>query len=269
MKEYVFDIQVYQGGITPEGKISPGWHSARIYAIAEHYGLANALAAHTQGDPGTLGKPVPDNFFKGKKILEVGCGSAAMGAFAYSMGAHVTVSDARQEHIDVINERLPQLKSLVVDSENTTWPYEEEKYDIIIHVGLLYHLSNPGENLKMISERCDTLILESEVIDSDNPEHLILRSEETDWDKGAWGQAFNGIGSAPSYAFVESHLEEYGMQYTSPPHETLRILSAQEGMDYVWERKNADALPTTDVHRSLSAHYGGHKRAWWFCEKKK
>lgn len=220
MKKGKFDISHYTG-----------WNESRISAIIDYYGK---------------------DFFQGKSLLEVGCGWADMGAYFHSLGSDVSVSDAREEHIEVIQKRHPELKGLVVDSENVDWQYDKSKFDIIIHFGLLYHLQNPEVNLKMICDHCDTLIIETEVLDSDDPNRVLSKAEETVWERGAWGMAFSGTGSLPSYAWVERVLEECGMEVVRIPKPELANFGAHR---YDWPRVNAN--------RFVSA-----QRAMWFCRKK-
>jgi len=208
------------------------WNRSRIHTILNYYG---------------------ENFFRGKKMLEIGCGWADIGAYFESIGADVTVSDAREEHINVIKHRHPNLKCKVVDSENTVWSYDEPQYDAIIHFGLLYHLQNPSENLKMVCERCDNLIIETEVLDSDDPYNIIFKREETIWENGAWGMANSGIGSLPSYAWVERELSENNMEVTPIPNPST---ANAESHRYDWPRVNANVF--------VSA-----QRAMWFCKKNK
>ena len=203
-----------------------------------------------------------ENFFKGKKILEMGCGWAYLGAYFDYLGAEVTVSDAREEHIKVVKERYPQLTSLVVDSDSLEWEYPEEKYDIIIHFGLLYHLSDPANSIKIVSERCDNLLLETEVLNSNDPTKIQYNKEETEWNKGGWGMAHNKLGSTPSYAYVEEHLKKNGMKFILAPNaEELNSIDvmATKGVehpqqDYTWERKN-------------TGEWRSGQRQMWYCEK--
>lgn len=212
------------------------WNKSRINTIIDYYG---------------------EEFFKNKEVLEVGCGWAAMGAHFSSIGANVTVSDAREEHISVIKERYPQLKGLVVDSEDTNWVYENQMYDVIIHFGLLYHLRNPEDNLRLTTRHCETLILETEVLDSDDPEQIILIKEETNWDHGAWGMAHSGTGCRPSYAWVERILNDCNMEVTRIPKPELANAGSH---NYSWNRANKEKV---DNPKLVSG-----RRAMWFCKRK-
>jgi cyclopropane fatty-acyl-phospholipid synthase-like methyltransferase len=209
------------------------WNESRLRAINDFY---------------------DEGFFKGKKVLEVGCGWADIGNEISKLGAHVTASDARIEHMEKVKLRHPHMKTQLFDLENTDeWVFEEEKYDVIIHFGVLYHLSNPVENLKFISKHCDHLIIETEVLDSDNPELVNFVQEENRWEHGAWGMAFSGTGCRPSYALVENALSNEGMVVTRAPKPEMVNAGAH---NYDWERKN-----TGKMNRVC-------QRAMWFCHKK-
>jgi len=225
-KKHFFDMSHYVA-----------WDCSRIEAIKRYY---------------------PKNFFVGKKVLEVGCGWAAIGNAMHQLGADVTVSDARAEHIEEVRKRYPHLKTHVYDleySKKDDWNFPEEKYDIIIHFGVLYHLSNPVENLKFISDRCDYLIIETEVLDSKDSNLVnLVKEEPLKWKDGAWGNAFSGIGSKPSYGLVESTLEKNGMIVTKAPNPEL--LNAADHK-YDWIKKDTGQLN------------GVCQRAMWFCEKAK
>ena len=97
---------------------------------------------------------------KGKTLLEVGCGHADLGKRFNDMGAIVTSTDGRQEHIDVVKQRYPELESFQLDVD-CEWNLNR-KFDVIIHFGVLYHLSNWKENLKATLDHTDLVIFETE-----------------------------------------------------------------------------------------------------------
>ena len=208
------------------------WNIKRLNAIEEHYGI---------------------NFFKNKTVLEIGCGWAAIGNEISNWGAQVTVSDARKEHLEEVRRRYPHLKTHLFDLENSTeWTFPKKHYDVIIHFGVLYHLSDPESNLKFMTKHCEHMILETEVLDSNDPYLVKNIKEETEWDKGSWGMAYSGVGSKPSYAFVERVLKESKMVYEEP----LNPKKVNAGdHNYDWERKN-----TGEMNKVC-------QRSFWFCRK--
>ncbi len=149
-------------------------------------------------------KYMPDNYFVSKKMLELGCGYADIGNMFHELGADVTSSDARSEHIDIVKTRYPHLKTLLIDADNDVI---NDKYDIIVHWGLLYHLKQIETHLHNISNKCDILLLETEVCDSDNNSFYLSTSEN------GYDQAFNKHGIRPSSSYVEKILEKNGFQH--------------------------------------------------------
>jgi hypothetical protein len=122
----------------------------------------------------------------------------------YELGSIVTSSDVRKEHLDVVTQKYPNIKTLLFDGDKDSI---NDKYDIILHWGLLYHLKEIEIHLKNVSEKCDVLLLETEVSDSDDKEFYQL-IDENDYD-----QAYNKIGIRPSPSYVEYLLEKNGFQF--------------------------------------------------------
>jgi 2-polyprenyl-3-methyl-5-hydroxy-6-metoxy-1,4-benzoquinol methylase len=94
-------------------------------------------------------KYIKPEYFKCKTLLELGCGYADIGNMFYDLGAIVTSSDARKEHLDIVKQKYPHIKTLLIDGENANIP---DNYDIILHWGLLYHLNEIEIHLKNVSE---------------------------------------------------------------------------------------------------------------------
>ena len=216
--KYKFDLHGY-----------PEWDKRRIKHLIDTYGEA---------------------FFKGKTVLEVGCGYAAIGKAMLDLGANVTVSDARGEHIEVVKERYPEIQALVMDSESATWDYPEDKYDIIIHYGLLYHLPNPDDNISLMLKHCEYLFLETEVLDVEDSQHIVYTEE----DKTSFGMSFSGNACTPSWAYVERLLDQsnFAWQRVFPE-------DCPEGQG--WHKYNWEQLGNRPLHVS-------GQRAMWYCKRK-
>jgi SAM-dependent methyltransferase len=189
----------------------------------------------------TIKKYISSDYFKDKKILELGCGYADIGNEFYKLGASVSSSDIRTEHIDVVNQRYPHIRTLLIDGDNDDI---SEKYDIIIHWGLLYHLNEIEKHLEKVSDKCDVLLLETEVADSDNPSFYI-KTEENGPD-----QAFNFVGIRPSPSYVERILKQNGFQYKMIIDSILNANIHR----YDWE-----------IHNTNTWHHG--LRRFWICWK--
>jgi hypothetical protein len=205
------------------------WRKSRIAVTLDYYG---------------------DEYFNGKKLLEVGAGWGDVGNEFSKLGAIVTVSDAREEHMYKAKLKHPNLTCLTIDSENTTWQYPVEIYDMIIHWGTLYHLKNPKENIELFSKHCKEMVLETIVADSLDPDYIILKNEEKIWENGAWGSAYSGIGCLPGYAYVEKCLTDSGFDWKRMENP---------------KRANA-AFHYYDWKRENNKKYKSGQRAFWFCK---
>lgn len=165
------------------------WRQRRIAAIRSYYG---------------------ESFFAGRSVLELGCGYGDLGAAFADLGALVTCSDARIEHLDVVQKRWPHLTTIRADL-NREWPFGA--YDVILHLGVLYHLEPTHESLRRSCQSATHLILESEVCDSTSPD-LVIAATENGYD-----QAFDGAGCRPSAARIERILTEEGMTFDRITHD--------------------------------------------------
>lgn len=162
------------------------WRNRRITAIVSHYG------------------PL---WFKGKTVLELGAGYGDIGAALQGIGAQVTCSEAREEHVAKIRRRHPNIEVIKANMEHE-WPFTK-KYDLILHLGLLYHLKNINFSVEKSLSNAMFVALETEVCDSDDP-NFVLRVTE---DKTGYDQSFIGIGSRPSAPYVERLFENVGARF--------------------------------------------------------
>jgi len=151
-----------------------------------------------------VAKYISPEYFQNKTLLEIGCGHADVGNMFSELGADVTCSDGRDEHLEIVRQKYPHLKTFLMDADNTNIP---DKYDVIVHWGLLYHLSEIEIHLETVSQKCDVLLLETEVSDSDNKEFYIST------DENGTDQALNYRGIRPSPSYVETVLEKNGFQF--------------------------------------------------------
>jgi hypothetical protein len=146
---------------------------------------------------------LPD-YFKDKTLLELGCGYADIGNMFYKLGAIVTSSDARKEHLKVVNIKYPHINTLLIDCDND---HIKNKYDIIIHWGLLYHLNKIEIHLEDVLQKCNLLFLETEVSDTDDINFYISTNEK------GYDQAFNNKGIRPSPNYIENILKKNDFQF--------------------------------------------------------
>lgn len=202
------------------------WRAERIVAIVDHYGEA---------------------WFKGKKILELGCGYGDIGHVLMTLGAEVIFAEGREENCDYLRRRFPNNKIYCMNCENE-WPFPEDAhFDMVLHMGLLYHLDNLWFALDKSCACCDHLVLETEVSDSDDEDYILKINERAD----GWDQSLIGHGSRPSGSCIEKHLHEIGWSCQRVTDSRCNALFHT----YDWEVKNTGT-------------WRDGLRRFWFCEKK-
>jgi SAM-dependent methyltransferase len=195
----------------------------------------------------TIKKYIDNDYFKSKTLLELGCGYGHIGNEFYKLKCDVTCSDARKEHISVVNELYPFIKTELFDCDTNLL---SKKYDIIVHWGLLYHLNNNICHLNDVLQNCNVLFLESEVLDSD--ELICLKTNDLNAPfKEHYQFAFNGIGNLSSPKVIENILILNGFEYKC-------IIDSMLNTDihcYDWENKNTGLWKNS-------------QRRFWICWKK-
>ena len=199
-----------------------GWRVARISAIVEHFGA---------------------DYFRGRKLLELGAGHGDIGIFFHCLGADVTFGDARPEHLDVMRERypsIPEQKFVLYDAEGD-WPFEGA-FDVVLNLGLIYHCDRWEKSIMDSSLAAKDMLIETEVADSDDPYYVGKVKEE------GYDQAFRGTGSRPSPAAVERVMRACDLEFS-------RITD---------NRCNSD-FHVYDWNPTNSGEWEDGKRAFWFA----
>ncbi len=85
--------------------------------------------------------------WKGKKVLEIGCGIGTDTINFARAGAHVTAIEYSEESLKIAKQRaevfnLP-IKFYHADAENLSKTVPVEKYDLVYSFGVIHHTPNP------------------------------------------------------------------------------------------------------------------------------
>ena len=188
-----------------------------------------------------------EEHFQNKSVLEIGCGLADLGVSFWEKGCKVHSVDGRQEHIARCRELHKDKNGMTFEQVNLEKEVELDKYDIVLHLGVLYHLPDVDKSIREMSEICkDIMILETEVSDSDDPEFCLKINEHRGYD-----QSMSGVGSRPSADYVERLLSENGFDFVRYDSESLN--SSIHHYDWV-------------VKNTKSWKHG--RRRFWICKRK-
>lgn len=147
----------------------------------------------------------PKEFFKGKRILEVGAYNGYIGAYFNALGAEVHCLEGRTENVVNIMNDYPNITAEVANLDTDEWVWG--KWDIIINFGLYYHLEKfHKEHLQNCISNCDLMFFETVIYDSNDSE-IYFRTEQGD------DQSLTTIGGTPSTSYVENVLKENAVTY--------------------------------------------------------
>jgi 2-polyprenyl-3-methyl-5-hydroxy-6-metoxy-1,4-benzoquinol methylase len=202
------------------------WNQKRIKGILEYYG---------------------HKFFINKKVLDLGCFHGDFGGLCLRLGSSVSAVDARQEHLQIAGKKYPGIKLIRSDLDRE-WKFHGIQFDLILDLGLLNHLQDPITHLKNVCASTTHLVLETAVIDSDDPYAAVIGQEN----KNILDNSVNGSSSRLSTKYIEHILTSNGMSFK-------RIDNAKFNAGnfvYDWVAKNNG---DTDYY----------KRRIWFASKTK
>jgi len=200
------------------------WNQKRIKCIVDFYG---------------------HKFFHLKKVLDLGCGYGDLGGVLYRLGADVTAVDVRQEHLKIVSKKFSGIKIIKANLDGE-WPFINQKFDLVLSLGLLCHLGNYEHHIRTICAATTNLVLETAVCDSQDPQKCVI----VDQDREIYDQAYGGKGCYPSALAIEKVLTECGMSFKRIDHAKLNTLDYQ----YDWRPNNDDSTNPS-------------KRKIWFCVK--
>lgn len=191
------------------------------------------------------------DWFKGKKILEMGCGHGNIGLYLESLGSVVHFSDAREEALTKVKEKSPDAVVFAIDQE-TEWCLENH-YDLIIHFGILYNLNYWEKDLNRVLQHCDCLALESAVHKFDNDNEYKITNYTYHEPHGP----ARGIGTLTSSYNIEKVARKNNFLVTRHDDKNLN-LEGKPHISYNWEPESAKTEPK---HGLISS--------WWdnpFCK---
>ncbi len=105
------------------------------------------------------------SWFKQKEILELGSCHGDIGIKLLELGSKVHFSDVRQEYLDTIISRLKEYNfnpTVSLINQNNDYSFNK-KFDLVLNLGVLYHLDNWKNDLKCSLSHSNIMILESKV----------------------------------------------------------------------------------------------------------
>jgi SAM-dependent methyltransferase len=173
------------------------------------------------------------DYWKGLNVLELGCGLGDTGRKFESWGANVTYAEGRLEHVEHMQKIMPNAEIIQLDNDE---PWDlKRKFDCIIHWGLIYHIKNWKQDLRCVFKHTSLLLLEGEVLDSDDPNLAVLKQEN----HLHYDQALNGYGAYLTANNIEMEFSRLKVSYKRYDDQDLTV--SYNGKDiyrYNWKITN-------------------------------
>lgn len=155
-------------------------------------------------------------------VLEVGAGIGDHTSFFLDRDCRVTTSDAREENIQILRSRYPDIRVLYLDLDNPPEIFND-LFDIVYCYGVLYHLKNPAKAIDFMSGCCRNMLLLESCVSFGDEESLNPCYE----DELNPTQSISGKGCRPTRRWVYNHLKRHFkfvyLPITQPNHEEFPI----------------------------------------------
>lgn len=162
--------------------------------------------------------------FKNKNILELGSGIGNHTKFILSKKPNLIVSiEGREDNFKILENDFSENKSVKCILHDLEKPITDLgiEFDWIYNYGLLYHLKNPFEVIKNISDVPHRNMILETCIELDGEENNLNEGNHQ-------SQSLSGVGSRPNvYKLVEELKKIYEVVYypVQPKHEWFDIHS--------------------------------------------
>jgi len=150
---------------------------------------------------------------QGKRILDIACSSGFWSIQCALLGAHVVGFDARPELV----EQADLIKSIVginnvefrvLDFWDMTPQSLGGTFDIVLNLGILYHLPSPLEALRLTKAMARRVILLDTAVHPSDDSVIKLRWEEPVDIRAA---SVSGIVASPSKSSIDLMLKHIGV----------------------------------------------------------
>lgn len=202
----------------------PEWRMRRINKILEIYGT---------------------DYFKGKRVLELGGGLGDIGAFFAELGAEVLSLEGRACNRNIANLRYRNLKNFKsVDCDLESDFSDLGRFDLVINFGVIEIIQNIDNVLDCCMKLSDEIVLETMVCDSSNPDKIVFVDMDIETIDGPLNEKEKG--ARPSPAYLENYFAKNDFsvtRYFTPDLTTTYLASdGKPHHVYDWTPKDDNSI---------------------------
>ena len=197
------------------------------------------------------------DWFAGKKILELGCGTGRIGRYFKQLGADVTFCDAREKILNTILLDDKDANCVVLNNE-TDWSLPNY-YDLIIHFGLFYNLDNWQKDLVCTLKQGKFIAFEGGVSRFTKPFSAKITNPNYEYEH--YGP-FSKIGTLVSSVDVEKILEKQNKEWVR--YDDIDLNGINYSYNWVEDDTDYERLSTNTVTLESwnEIPYVGGRRFW-------
>lgn len=178
-------------------------HERTYKQVEEHFGSEHYLRHNSRRLEHLASLDLP---LRNCTVLEVGAGIGDHTSFYLDRGCKVTVTDVRPENIEILKRRYGDNSNVEIMQLDMEAPKLEQDraFDVIHCYGLLYHLANPEDAIRFMSQHGKLLCMETCVAPDDQGEVNCLQEPGC-----VFSQSFYGQGCRPNQQWVLNTLSKY------------------------------------------------------------
>jgi 16S rRNA G966 N2-methylase RsmD len=185
------------------------------------------------------------DWFHHKKVLELGACYGDIGTELLKIGADVLFADAREEHLNTINNSLTGLNftpRTKVINQNDRYDLGET-FNLVLHLGVLYHVANWKSDLECALKHTNTMVLETIV-------SLVEGSQDSTHINNNTYQYDSIDGKEPLFTqeSVEQHLTNLGCKF-------LRFDNSELNTSWSWLYNNRRVRKVYDWNYANASSY--------------
>lgn len=141
-----------------------------------------------------------------KRVLEVGAGIGHLTGFFENLECEIVSTDGRRENVNEHLRRHPDRDVRLVDLLNHRSHSHLGKFEVVFFYGTLYHLSNPGQAVRDLSDICTEILLLETLVSPTNNHRPNIHIEQ--WGGGR-DQSLDLSGCLPAKSWVSNVLKKY------------------------------------------------------------
>jgi SAM-dependent methyltransferase len=176
----------------------------------DHHNSKNAFLEAGHGDRyprvmSVISRHLNVKDWKGKVVFDIACGTGGYGRQFANLGADVYYFDGRGENFSYFPTLVPGDRQFVINLELDPFPLSLPKADLVLLMGILYHVGDPAAVIKKVAALGDNICIETSALDHDG--EAIVFFEETAF---ANHNSMTGKACRPSPGWLARTLRETG-----------------------------------------------------------